>query len=190
MALIMSTTVSIDSGRTERRSGRHRSEAQERIEAAAMEMEMQGTNEESVFQVGSAVMAMEREELEQEHIQLESRCQRAAEALQAAQQVDLSEDKPFGSIATLKDILSKYGAICEFSKSYSSTTTGKLPSWFEDSEQAFSNVALIGASNAQWDGIFGGSNFVSGQTVQQLLETWDKCLAWTAASSACNARIV
>ena len=98
VALIMWTTVSMDSDRTERRSVRHRSEAQERIEAAAMEMEMQGTNEESVFQVGSAVMAMEREELEQEHIQLESRCQRAAEALQAAQQVDPSEDKPFGSI--------------------------------------------------------------------------------------------
>jgi hypothetical protein len=97
--------------------------------------------------------------------------------LQAAQQVDPSEDKPFGSIATLKNVLSEYGAIREFSESYSSTTTGKLASWFEDSDQAFSNLALIGAFNAQLDGIFGGSNFVSDQSVQQLLEMWYRCLA-------------
>ena len=65
----MSTTVSTDSGRTERRSVRHCSEAQERIEAAAMEMEMQGTNEETVIQVGSAEVSSEKEELEREHLQ-------------------------------------------------------------------------------------------------------------------------
>ena len=121
---------------------------------------------------------------------MESRRQQAAEALQAAQQVNPSGDKPFGSIATLKDVLSKYSTIREFSESFSSTTTGKLSLWFEDSDQAFSDLALIGASNAQLDGIFSGSNFMSGQTVQQLLEMWDKCLAWMVASSACNARIV
>jgi hypothetical protein len=172
----MSTTVSTDSGRTERRSVRHRSEAQERIEAAAMEMEMQGTNEEAVMQVGSVEIALGKEELKQEHLQLELKWQQAAEALQAAQQIDSSEDESIGRIATLKDVLFEYGAICEFSESYSATTTGKLPSCFEDSDQAFSNLALIGAFNAQLciDDVFGGSDFVSGKTVPQLLETWDK----------------
>ena len=66
----MSTTVSTDSGRLEWRSIRNRSEAQERLDAATMEMEMHGTNEEAV-QVGSAEVASEREDLEREHLQLE-----------------------------------------------------------------------------------------------------------------------
>ena len=80
--------MTTDSGRTERRSVRHLLEAQARIEAASVEMEMQGTNEESVFEVGSASMATEKEELEQQHIELDQKRQEAEEALQAAQQVD------------------------------------------------------------------------------------------------------
>ena len=84
----------------------------------------------------------------------------------------------------------EYGAINTFPDSYSASSMGRLSSWFDDIDQAFSNLALIGASNAQLDGVFGGSNFATGKTVPQLLETWDKCLAWTASSVACKARVV
>ena len=181
--------MTTNSGRTERRSVRHISEAQERIEAASVEMEMHGTNEDAVFEVGSASLALEQEELKLQHEELDQKRQEAAEALLSAQQVDPIVEPPIGGIATLKDVLSEYGTVQEFSESFSATSTGDLASWFEDSQLAFSNLALIGASNAQLDGIFGGSDFLSGKAVPQLLETWNKCLAWTADSAVCNARI-
>ena len=67
---------------------------------------------------------------------------------------------------------------------------GRFQLWFDDNDQAFSSLALIGASNAQLNVMFGGSDFVTRKTVPQLLEMWGKCSAWTASSVACNAKIV
>lgn len=50
-------------------------------------------------------------------------------------------------------------------------------------------MVLIGASNAQLDGVFGGSDFLLGVTVPQLLTAWDQCSAWTASFSRCGAKI-
>ena len=70
------------------------------------------------------------------------------DALQAAQQNDSSDDESIGGVATLKDVLFEYGTITAFSDSYAASSMGRLSLWFDDSDQAFSNLALIGASNA------------------------------------------
>ena len=46
----------------------------------------------------------------------------------------------------------------------------------------------MGASDFQFNGTYGGSDFILGTTVQQLLDSWGVCSVWSAAGK-CGAKI-
>lgn len=116
------------------------------------------------------------------------------EALTALEEVDTDSDsgkelsESIEGVATLKDVIANYLEVQSFSASFAPSSTRNLSSWFDNAAITFFHLSLVGASNSQFDGTYGSSNFLVGSTVQQLLDSWGLCSAWSVAGK-CRTKI-